>query len=131
MIINHKEVFSVKKKSKQNQKLEEVFDKIIVSSTYQILPHFYEFLKKYEKELKDVQNGKMTIVDFEKRVKYDNVHDYLGKIILLIKENPKITLEELAITIGISKKTVQRVIGASDKIVRIGSARNGHWEIKD
>ena len=121
----------MKKKSKQNKKLEEVFDKIIVSSTYQILPHFYEFLKKYEKELKDVQNGKMTIVDFEKRVRYDNVHDYLGKIIFLIKENPKITLEELAITIGISKKTVQRVIGASDKIVRIGGARNGHWEIKD
>ena len=125
----------MKKKSKQTKKqykkLEQTFEKFIISSTHQILPHFYEFLKKYEKELKDVQNGKMTIVDFEKRVRYDNVHDYLGKIILLIKENPKITLEELAIIIGISKKTVQRVIGASDKIVRIGGARNGHWEIND
>ena len=125
----------MKKKSKQTKKqykkLEQTFEKFIISSTHQILPHFYEFLKKYEKELKDVQNGKMTIVDFEKRVRYDNVHDYLGKIILLIKENPKITLEELAIINGISKKTVQRVIGASDKIVRIGGARNGHWEIND
>ena len=107
---------------------EDNFAEMFVRLT---LPRLYELLDKFGIDLQDIAKGKMTIEDISKKVKFVNAHDYLGKIILLIKENPKITLEELAITIGISKKTVQRVIGASDKIVRIGGARNGHWEIKD
>jgi hypothetical protein len=36
----------------------------------------------------------------------------------------------MADKIGKSKKTVQRIIAASDEIMRVGNAKNGHWKIK-
>ncbi len=36
----------------------------------------------------------------------------------------------MADIIGKSKKTVQRIIAATDDIIRVGNAKNGHWEIK-
>ena len=36
----------------------------------------------------------------------------------------------MADKIGKSKKTVQRIIAASDDIMRVGNAKNGHWKIK-
>ena len=95
------------------------------------LPRLYELLDRYGIDLQDIAKGKMTIEDISKKVKYVNVHDYLGKIILLIKDNPKITLAELATAIGKSKKTVQRAIWASNKIKRVGSAKSGHWIVED
>ena len=107
---------------------EDKFAEMFVRLT---LPNLYKLLDKYGIDLQDIAKGKMAIEDISKKIKYMNVHDYLGKIILLIKDNPKITLAELATAIGKSKKTVQRVIGASDKIKRVGSAKSGHWIIKD
>ena len=61
---------------------------------------------------------------------HGNVHDYLYVINQLIRENSQISLQEMADIIGKSKKTVQRIIAATDDIIRVGNAKNGHWEIK-
>ena len=55
----------------------------------------------------------------------------LAKIIGAIKENPRITREELASVIGKSVKTVARVIKDSKIINFVGSSKTGHWEILD
>lgn len=60
-----------------------------------------------------------------------DVHDNLSKIIILIKYNPKVTLAEMAAAIGRCKKTVQRIITSSNKVVRLGSARNGYWKVEN
>ena len=53
----------------------------------------------------------------------------LEKIIKSIKENPRITREELAAIIGKSVKTVARIIKDSKLINFVGSSKTGHWEI--
>ena len=54
-----------------------------------------------------------------------------NKIIDAIKENPRITREELASVIGKSVKTVARVIKDSKIINFVGPSKTGHWEILD
>lgn len=53
----------------------------------------------------------------------------LEKIIKSIKENPRITREELATIIGKSVKTVGRIIKDSKLINFVGSSKSDHWEI--
>ena len=55
----------------------------------------------------------------------------LAKIIGAIKENPRITREELASVIGKSVKTVARIIKDSKIINFVGSSKTGHLEILD
>ena len=55
----------------------------------------------------------------------------LAKIIDAIRENPRITREELASVIGKSVKTVARIIKDSKIINFVGSSKTGHWEILD
>ena len=52
-------------------------------------------------------------------------------IIELIKENPTITISEMAKVINKSTRTVQRIINASKCITRIGSKYNGYWEASE
>ena len=52
-------------------------------------------------------------------------------IIKAIKENNKITMDDMAKIIRKSRKTVMRIIKDSSKINRVGSDRYGHWEIKE
>lgn len=52
----------------------------------------------------------------------------------LIKNSKKISKSELALRIGKSEKTVQRVIASlinKDLIIRIGSNKDGYWTVKD
>ena len=47
-------------------------------------------------------------------------------------ENPQITQNELASKLGVSRRTVQRMIEklVSDaKIIRVGSRRSGYWQV--
>ena len=53
----------------------------------------------------------------------------LEKIIKSIKENPRITREELATIIGKSVKTVGRIIKDSKLISFVGSSKSDHCEI--
>ena len=121
-----------KKPTKKNKKaLEEAQKQLANMLAYKLLDSFYELIKKYEINLEDLANGKITIKDIKRKIEYRNVHDNLGKIILLIKDNPKITLAELAATIGKCKMTVQRAIASTNEIVRCGSARGGYWKVEE
>lgn len=53
----------------------------------------------------------------------------LAKIIDAIKENLRITIEELASVIGKSVKTVARIVKDSKVINFVGSSKSGHWEV--
>lgn len=54
----------------------------------------------------------------------------LEKILNAIKENTRMTSEELASTIGKSVKTVERIIKNSKIIKFVGSSKSDHWEIE-
>lgn len=54
------------------------------------------------------------------------------RVIELMKENPKISVDELASKIGVSPRTVKSIISAlvkNNKIKRINGKRYGYWEI--
>ena len=48
----------------------------------------------------------------------------------MIINNPNVTKEKMALAIGKTTKTVQRIIKESQCIVYVGSSKKGHWEIK-
>lgn len=52
------------------------------------------------------------------------------KIISAIRKNPNISTTELSKIIGKTRRIVARVIESSEKIVRVGPDKGGHWEIK-
>lgn len=52
-------------------------------------------------------------------------------IIGLIKNNPNISRKEMADEIGVTIKTIQRIINKNEHIKYVGSSKTGHWEIKD
>lgn len=52
-------------------------------------------------------------------------------IIKLIKSNNKITRDEIANVLQVSKKTIERHIKELDNIKYVGSGYSGHWEIDD
>ena len=55
-------------------------------------------------------------------------------LILLVRENNRISAKELAETLGISFRQCERIIAElkeQDIIERKGSKKSGHWEIKE
>ena len=50
-------------------------------------------------------------------------------IAALIKNNPKITREDIALQLGLSVKTIGRYIAKLPNIKYVGSGYSGHWEI--
>lgn len=57
--------------------------------------------------------------------------DIDDKIVALIKENPKITAEQIGKIVGCSAKTVQRHINEMPYVSYVGSGYSGHWEVSD
>ena len=55
---------------------------------------------------------------------------YEKQILELIKNNGKITREEIAQKIGVSKKTIEREMKKLINVTYVGSGYSGHWEIK-
>ena len=56
------------------------------------------------------------------------------KILTLIKENSNITIKELCETISMSESGVKKVIKklkSQDRLIRVGSLKSGHWEVKE
>ena len=57
-----------------------------------------------------------------------------GKIVELIRGNPSITIPELANLLQKTERTIERIfrkLKAEEIIVRIGSAKGGHWQVKE
>ena len=56
------------------------------------------------------------------------------KIILLLRENPKTTYDDLVTELSVSRSTIKRTmrnLAADGHIVRVGGKRYGHWKIND
>ncbi|MDD5394420.1 MAG: winged helix-turn-helix transcriptional regulator [Thiothrix sp.] len=56
------------------------------------------------------------------------------KILMPMLDNPEITIPELAATIGITERSIERNIQnlqKENKIQRVGSAKGGCWEVLD
>jgi predicted HTH transcriptional regulator len=63
----------------------------------------------------------------------DTVNDTVNGTVKLIKANQRITIDELALKLNKSRRTITRIIKklqADGIISRIGSDKTGHWEIK-
>ena len=55
-----------------------------------------------------------------------------AKILNLINENSKVTINEMTSKVNLSRRTVQTIINSLKSkgiLVRVGSDKNGHWEI--
>ncbi|MDO9268403.1 MAG: Fic family protein [Methylobacter sp.] len=55
-----------------------------------------------------------------------------GKILALIRENTSVTIPELAVSIGVSERSIERnlkKLQAEHRLSRIGPANGGHWEV--
>lgn len=64
----------------------------------------------------------------------DTTNDTVNDTVNLIKANPKITLDELALKLGKSRRTVTRIIKRLQEeniISRKGSNKTGYWEVKN
>lgn len=57
----------------------------------------------------------------------------LDKIIEIISENKDITIVELANKLDVADKTIKRDIvklKEQNRLIRVGSLKSGHWEVK-
>lgn len=55
-----------------------------------------------------------------------------GKILALIRENTSVTIPELAVSIGVSERSIERnlkKLQVEHRLSRIGPANGGHWEV--
>ncbi len=76
-------------------------------------------------ELKPKNQVKKTDPDFR-------LNENSEKVINLIRTNPYYTASELAITLGISSRAIEKIIGNLKDIGlidRIGSRKSGYWVI--
>ena len=63
---------------------------------------------------------------------FDTTQKSTQKILELIKENPKVTTQEMADTLGIIRRTVTKHIKnlrEQGVIKRVGPDKGGHWEV--
>lgn len=111
-----------------------------------------DYQEKYYKAIEDSnQLGESTpfiefmlemILKSMQNIKYDNVPinvpkndpiKRLDKIIEIIGENKDITIAELANKLNAADKTIKRDIAKlkeQNRLIRVGSLKSGHWEIK-
>ena len=76
----------------------------------------------YSEEKNDVQGDAQGDAQ-EKKSKYET------KILKLVKADNKVTREEMAQKIGVSKKTIEREIKKITQLSYVGRGYSGHWEI--
>ena len=88
--------------------------------------------KAYNSTVPDYQiEFDSVVVDFKMEAK-ETSGKTSGKIIELIKNNMNISIPEMAETIGISERSIERNIESLKKkglLKRIGPAKGGHWQV--
>ncbi|MBY4798227.1 Fic family protein [Collinsella sp. AGMB00827] len=55
------------------------------------------------------------------------------RLLLLVHENPSITVKQMASELGISTRQAERIVSSlkrDGKLIRIGANRNGRWEVR-
>jgi ATP-dependent DNA helicase RecG len=56
------------------------------------------------------------------------------KILAILKENPKTTIEEMASILDLTSRAIEKQIAnlkKENKLMRVGSARKGYWKVND
>ncbi len=56
-----------------------------------------------------------------------------GKILELLANNPKMTIPQMALELGISTRAVEKQIAnlrKNNQLKRIGPAKGGHWQVQ-
>ena len=56
----------------------------------------------------------------------DDPKEYLKKLII---QNQKITRKQMAASLGVSERSVQRLLNSMPEVQFTGGGRSGHWEI--
>ena len=54
------------------------------------------------------------------------------KVLLLLKQDGKLTARTLASTLGLTQRQVERILAAlkkSGRLIRHGASKNGFWEV--
>ena len=60
----------------------------------------------------------------------DDNQELLDKIYGKIKDNPNITMDELAVSLNVGRRTIARHLKQmSDRVHYVGSGYSGHWEV--
>ncbi|MDE6661248.1 MAG: hypothetical protein K2J93_05455 [Anaeroplasmataceae bacterium] len=103
----------------------------------------HSIVKKYGEQAFELNDQYLTIkLPYNSKVLSDNVHqsvaqnvvqkqDSIKQIRALIKSNNRITRKEMADVIGVSVKTIERIIRNNANIRYVGSSKLGHWEIDE
>lgn len=55
------------------------------------------------------------------------------RLLQIVRENPSLTVSQMAEALGTSKRQTERLIASlksQDKLVRVGAKRNGYWEVR-
>ena len=101
-----------------------------ITSTNQFLEQFFRNLLMGETA--ELKNRELHL-DFKSNPKeVGTVNGTVNGTVKVLKENSNITVDELAVTIGKSRRTVARQIKKlqEDGIIRrVGSDKTGHWEV--
>lgn len=54
------------------------------------------------------------------------------RVLILLKDNPKMTIKQLSSTLGLSERQIERMVAtlkAADRLERIGANKNGCWKV--
>ncbi|MFN7834453.1 MAG: Fic family protein [Burkholderiaceae bacterium] len=82
---------------------------------------------------KYIDVGTQTLVDVPVNVPVNvPVKDLTNKILTMVRANPKVTAQNMALALRVTDKTIKRHLKALREqgyIQRVGSDRAGHWEI--
>lgn len=136
-----KEDFLAGKTHPVNEELMNIFLQChIVEQTGHGVP---KVVKKYGSEAYDFGTSTITVTipfdrsGFEKEDVPVNVPVNVpvkqtdeDKIVEAIKTDSHVTMDEMARIIGKTRKTVMRLLKKSNRIIRVGPDKTGHWEIK-
>lgn len=78
-------------------------------------------------------DGKSTVNDGKTTVKR-SLNETQKQIIAMINQNAKITIDELASAIGITRRNIEKnikILKEDGILLRVGGKKEGHWEIAD
>ena len=126
---------------RRNPILADIYDRLKYmerrGSGFKKIINAYEIQQNYKNDLKPIFNSfnndfilTLFNLNYSANVPQDVPQDDLDiKILDLIKNNNKISTQEIGNILGVSDKTIKRHIKNIDNLKYIGSGYSGHWEI--
>ncbi|UBD76874.1 winged helix-turn-helix transcriptional regulator [Parabacteroides goldsteinii] len=97
-----------------------------------MLATFIDFQKKNSKTFEGGDSDK--VIGWVGDRVGDKLSETQKRILNLMQQNPSVSAQSLSEEIGISKRKIEeniRTLRERSKIVRVGNAKSGHWEVLD